>query len=208
MPNWVDNNLSIYGDKDALDKIQAILTADNEFQQREREHYKQEGFTTKQFSFSNLVCPPKEIWDEYFSVRGFGEGIPPVPANNWYGWNNEHWNTKWDACDAEIDRRDTCLTVRFQTAWDGIGCELLDALAETLKDNGATSCVYWFEEEQGWGGEAAWDSDLEQDFFRNVDEWDIPASHADYEVRCKDCRCSWSDNPDDWFDDCPPKEEE
>jgi hypothetical protein len=210
MPNWVDNNLTIYGDKDALDKILAILTGDSEFQQRERDYYANENRSedtfVREFSFSNIVCPPKEIWDEYFSVHGWGENIPPIPQNNWYDWNNEHWNTKWDACEPNIERYDNSLVIHFNTAWSNISDELLDALAVILRDNGATSCGYWFEEEQGWGGERCWDSDLGTDYFRVVDDWHIPESHADYEMRGKDCICDWFD-PEDWFSDCPPKEE-
>ena len=203
MPNWVSNTITIYGDKEGLEQIHTRLTADSEFQKREREHYESEGDTPRAFSFSNLVCPPKEIWDEYFTTASF-----PMPENNWYNWNNYNWNTKWDACEAEVELNPTNLTIRFETAWDKTGDELLDALVALVREHGGKSIGYWYEEEQGWGGEMWWDADLNTDHFRHTDNWDIPQSHEDYEMRDKECMCVlYPDDPLMSFPDCPKEEE-
>ena len=203
MPNWVDNAITINGEPERLEAIQAILTADSEFQKREREHYnKEDGATQRVFSLSNLVCPPKEIWEDYFTTADGKE-----PTNNWYSWNIYHWGTKWDAVEPDVDLDGDTLTIRFQTAWDCVGVEVLDALADILCSNNALWCTYWYEEEQGWGGERIWDNHEDtRGYFRLLEEWGIPESHADYKYRDKDCPCEWSTVQ--VFDDCPEVEEE
>ncbi|CAB4172046.1 hypothetical protein UFOVP1346_55 [uncultured Caudovirales phage] len=51
---------------------------------------------------------------------------PESEKDNWYNWNCEHWGTKWDACDAQVDHSDLgweceegeeSLTYSFDTAW-------------------------------------------------------------------------------------------
>jgi hypothetical protein len=58
------------------------------------------------------------------------------------------------------------------------------------------------EEEQGWGVEfEGTDGEL-----MVADEWDIPESHADFKARdnVDGCACAhYSDEPDEWYDDCP-----
>lgn len=205
MPNWVDNCLTIVGETEKVKAVIAVLTQDNEFLQREREYYKED--TKREFSFSNLVCPPKEIWDEYFMPSGFSPDPEKMKLYNntetgWYEWNNAHWGTKWDVDDVEIDVE--VGTIRFNTAWSCVSDELLKALAELLSSYGLESCGYWYEEEQGWGGEMNWYADLGRNYFHHTDEWDIPNSHADYAERGKDCICDYSD---DTFEDCPTREE-
>jgi hypothetical protein len=59
---------------------------------------------------------------------------------------------------------------------------------------------YW-EEEQGWGGEAIGAGG----YYSITKEWDIPNSHSDYVERDREesCICSWADDKDDWYEDCP-----
>jgi hypothetical protein len=60
---------------------------------------------------------------------------------------------------------------------------------------------FWYEEEQGWGGELVMiDSNITAQH-----SWDIPDSHADYMAQDKDCVCSWDDDTDSWYEDCPGK---
>lgn len=201
MPNWVSNTISIDGDKEGLYKIYTALSADNEFLQREAKEYQGDGTDSvkREMSFSNLVCPPEEIWDDYFTVS-----TATCPENNWYPWNNQHWNTKWDCVDVDVDWGETNLTIRFNTAWSPMGDELLQALADLLRLHGATSAYYSYEEEQGWGGEF-W---LADGYFVETEFWDIPQSHADYLDRDKECMCTlYPDDPTFRFDDCPKEGE-
>jgi hypothetical protein len=69
------------------------------------------------------------------------------------------------------------------------------------------------EEEQGWGAEySTYDSEDEDGKpikeLNLVREWDIPNSHADYVDRDNEdgCVCSWNDDPEDLFEDCPTAE--
>ncbi|WP_427921153.1 hypothetical protein [Streptomyces sp. cg40] len=44
------------------------------------------------------------------NVRDYG-----VPT--WYEWRNEHWGTKWNACEVKLEAHGAGLTYRFDTAW-------------------------------------------------------------------------------------------
>lgn len=35
---------------------------------------------------------------------------------SWYDWNTDHWGTKWNASDTEIDTK--LQRIEFDTAWD------------------------------------------------------------------------------------------
>jgi hypothetical protein len=59
---------------------------------------------------------------------------------------------------------------------------------------------------QAGGGE----EDGEERSLIETKSWDIPASHADYVERDNEdgCLCSYSDDEDDWYDDCPRENKE
>ena len=61
------------------------------------------------------------------------------------------------------------------------------------------------EEEQGWGVEY----DSVSGELVETNSWDIPDSHADYVGRDNEdgCVCSYEDDQDEWYNDCPKEEE-
>jgi len=219
MPNWVFNTLVIYGDSEKRKAVEAVLGADNELSryayevssQRNRETAEKFGreydtvpYKVSALDFHNLVSPPKEAWEEYVGMSGVGDSPPMMSEHNWYSWRINNWNVKWNAVEANAEHEADNTTYRFDTAWDRIGEQLLTALAELLSQHGVTNATLRYEEEQGWGGELSWDLDLDDNYFRATDEWDIPNSHADYELRDSVCMCVlYEDDPDMWFADCP-----
>ena len=212
MPNWVDNSIQIKGSEHSLERIKTILTKQNDFIRAQNKGNEEYPLSKNELTFSNILCPPAEIWEEYFMPSGYSSDPELAKKYNntetgWYEWNNKHWGTKWDACESIVEGEpaDGSIRLYFQTAWSPVSDELLSALAEILTISGAESANYWYEEEQGWGGEMSWDRDLNQPWFRQVDEWDIPNSHADYEMRGRDCVCTWNDY---MYPDCPKSETE
>lgn len=225
MPNWVYNTLTIQSqDADLLAAVKAKLAQpyDTHYPKAEYDHDKKEWVKIPNtqthedvLSFWNIVAPTD--LDAYY------ESEKPKPAdishadlfaefehnkaesNNWYWWNVRNWGSKWDACEVslQIDEPNT-LSYRFDTAW-APPLPAIEALCEQYPELLVT---LHFEEEQGWGGEIT----TQHGTVINKEEWDIPESHADYELReqeCSRCLYPYTDANGEWkdldmlFDDCP-----
>lgn len=193
MPNWVTNRVYVFGSKDALEAFD---------KQARKEPITRQPKEDKEvvLSFANFIAPPQEALDsgEYHATNGFenGEHIGNT-RNNWYNFNNREWGTKWDACGADLERLDGQLSYAFETAW-GQPTPVFEAMTKQFPN---LEFEFWWEEEQGWGGEATGS----EGFFSETDSWDIPDSHADYVDRMNEdgCICAWEHDQDDWYDDCP-----
>ena len=177
MPNWVENSVTIKSSEEDISQIITQLSVEQPSKD-----------TESKISFMNIVSPPEDYMNTY------NEG------SNWYMWNVEHWGTKWDTCEPHyFSSSSTSVTYGFQTAWSP-PIPVFQKLSEQYPN--AKITLEW-EEEQGFGGE--------EEFLGGthtmLSSWDIPSSHSDYEARDKDCPCNWSDEPDDWFEDCPTNEE-
>ena len=118
MPNWCNNNLTVTGDAESLQKfLTAITNAD-------------ESITI----LKNLVPFPtelegKEITDKDGNV--FGRAF----TDEGYSWCLRNWGTKWGDCETDIvSFDDACLAVRYQTAWSPAleGLERVSLLFPTL----------------------------------------------------------------------------
>ena len=203
MPNWVFCNLSVTGEKDAVEafdtemrKPYPVFTYPEGQEERGYGHLdgKWQMSEGGEFSFWNALAPTD--LEAYFT------------GDAWYGWNCANWGCKWDAKVEDEDSYDypsgeRSRTYRFDTAWSpptGVFaalCEKYPHLELSLS----------YEEEQGWGGV------LESDNEGGVivaEEYDIPQSHADYVARDREdsCNCAWGDDESDWYDDCPREEED
>jgi hypothetical protein len=207
MPNWVSNNVSITAkSKSDLDVfLEKAKGADSKIKEDERE-----------FHFGAFVHPSDEDvpyykgelkdekpegWDELSSAEQLAHNLK-FSGRDWYDWNVTNWGTKWDACETYVSREsDLSVSVGFQTAW-GIPEPLLRAMTEQHPE---LNFSVWAEEEQGWGAEyVGANGEL-----ITTDEWDIPNSHADYAKRDREdsCVCSYEDDKEEWYDDCPNKQD-
>ena len=189
MPNWVFNSIVVDGsDADVtafLDhaKKQTPFCANDDHE--------------REFNFHSFITPPADKVEEYLGRSGFIDGkIVGDGEFNWYQWNNANWDTKWNACDVNIDRSSVgSATISFDTAW----CPpmpIFRAIAEQFPN---LDFDIEYEEEQGWGGSLRY-AKGELTF---ESEWDCPNSHADYTERGRDCVCSYEDDEEYWYDDCP-----
>lgn len=202
MPNWVNNNVTVNGSSDALNKfwehiqVKPRLCNDSE-----------ENFT---MSFHSFVTDENLDYDVYHGIHGSGpDGPVGDTEDNWYPWNNKHWGTKWDACEAYTVRYGSetpdggfnakSIAMEFQTAWSAPELVFL-AMATQWPD---LTFEVWWEEEQGFGESATYSAGS----FVITDTWDIPNSHEDYVNRDNPdgCICSWDDNKENWYEDCPGK---
>lgn len=201
MPNWVYNSVSVSGG--TPDQIKSFWEKASTPRPDTIDDNKEIVMREEGFSFWNFIAPPQEAVEsgEYFGTNGWQDGkkVGDTP-NNWYEWNNEHWNTKWDACDPSYDLDDSNLSIHFSTAWS-IPYPVFEAMVQQHPE---LHFSFYSEEEQGWGAEYSGDSG----YIELVKEWDIPNSHADYEALDRDCWGCESGDPDDLYDDCPRPDEE
>lgn len=195
MPNWVYNTINVSGHYKYVLEVKQVLsqpvpthkpkedttwdTVDGEWVMEETD-----------FSFWNVVAPPRESWEEYFT------------GDTFYNWNITNWGCKWDArnydgnmLESEFLSEDSDsneLTYRIETAWSP-PIEFMDAMAKRFP---MCQIELAYEEEQGWGGERVYDAG---ELFSSS-EYDIPESHADYMERGMDCYFCEYDEP---APDCP-----
>jgi hypothetical protein len=206
MPNWVSNNVSVTA------KSKAELDAFLEKAKGEQSKIRNEG--NEDFHFGAFIHPSDEDlpyykgeltdekpegWDELSSAEQMAHNLK-FSGRGWYDWNITNWGTKWDAGDVYVQTTDDLTaSISFQTAWSPPE-PIFKAIVEQFPE---LDFQIWFEEEQGWGGELA-GSNGELSLTK---EWDIPDSHADYVERdnVDGCTCSWDDDKENWYDDCPNK---
>jgi hypothetical protein len=211
MPNHVYNTVTLTGNFRDLTMLKLLLNIPHECQHNHGDD------SISPFNFFNLVAPDKSILDEYYGAEPTYENLEDRfkhSTNHWYDWNIRNWSTKWNAYDVSysdtfdydnIDDNQNNVSYGFNTAWSPPE-KIIEALANKIKELKLNVTFDWFyEEEQGWGGEFYYNGDT----LSVVKEWDIPASHVDYESQDKveQCICGWSDDMDDWFEDCPRPEE-
>jgi hypothetical protein len=104
MPNWVYTSVSISGSKEQIAqfKEQAGKPHPNSW----NEATGSVEYEKEDISFWNFIAPPDEAVQsgEYFGTHGWsgGEQKGDTPTN-WYNWNNDNWDTKWDACNPSLD---------------------------------------------------------------------------------------------------------
>jgi len=197
MPNWVSNNLTIYGSAEDIADFKEKAS-----QAKTTVWEGKEALDEAVLSFMNFIAPPQEAIasGEYYGTHGWKDGkeVGRTP-NNWYEFNSREWGTKWDASDEELtEESETSLTYNFQTAW-APPTPVFQAMAEQHK--GLTFYIECIEE-QGWGvAYEGKDGEL-----MTTDEWDIPETHAESIHRKNSCYCEWADPITDrehFFSDCP-----
>jgi hypothetical protein len=231
MPNWCFNELTVTGDKRTVKKLVAhvarpyeALRDPNGFGTVESpKPFVKETITPEGgFSFMNCISPSDVVsyYCVYRNLDGtekdnkkvnegglnfmsellFGgmhkstNGDEVAVGQGWYEWNNANWGTKWDCSNAVFDGNNSW---EFDTPW-GPPIEAINHLARQFP---TLTFTLRYMEEQGWGGVHEW-SDGEG---CETESWDIPESHADNVKTGRDCQCSYEDDLEYLYDDCPKK---
>lgn len=171
MPNWCENNITIYHDnEDVIKKIQEDM----------REDWSEEvdGETktgTVWFSFSKLRAMPEELRNTESPNRIFAtqkecddymkeyKDHPIISASaqtqeqvdalqkkygatNWYDWAIENWGTKWQPNEVDMESDGNILNYAFDTPWSPptpIYHALVEKYPEIAED------ISWFYNEPG-----------------------------------------------------------
>jgi hypothetical protein len=111
MPNWCQNNLSIYGKKEEMIKfIEAISISEGEYVLLEKLYP-----TPEELLLGNLSMPNDE--QQLANQEKFG-------YKSWYDWRIDKWGTKWTESDLQIgqelthyDNGKSAIAFNFESAW-------------------------------------------------------------------------------------------
>ena len=142
MPNWCKNRVDFYSEnKEDLKKVLDI-------------------FSNKESIFGQII--PEPNWkttpnkDGELPVDGEYPYPPHFPESGitddrWYNWRVANWDTKWDACDADIEEERygelnelECFTAEFDTAWSPP-----EAICHALREMFPDISISWFFDEPG-----------------------------------------------------------
>lgn len=177
MPNWVDNDLRIYGSEEELRKIKDFVTNED-----------------GEFDFKKIIPPPDhpDYNDEPLSV------IDKSPFN-WYNWNWDNWGTKWNARESIVTGpEDGCLHAWFQTAW-ATPVPVTMALSKLFPSVRIEH--RYIEEADFFCGYLHVIAGREME-----DSWEDLPNHNNVEEFGRECQCYWNDDQEYWYDDCPREE--
>lgn len=96
---------------------QKIRISDWNYTDKFKELKKQILNENNEFDFNLLIPQPENI---FLEPLGDEERQMCIEQNrpNWYDWNEENWNTKWNAYDTDVIRNDDTIEFTFQTAWN------------------------------------------------------------------------------------------
>lgn len=196
MPNWVYNNLTISPNEDAggtvKDVAELVEQVGKNYTVKVKDYSTgeiKESTVESPFSFWNIVHPEGEALERYDQSLIEG-GASPF----WYDWNVNHWGTKWETGEVNFtDHGPDHKQYYFETAWS----PPMEAMLNLSAQHPNLHIELEWEEEQGFGGTYV----FHDGSYIISDEYDIPASHADYVARDKECGCEIWGEPS--FDDCP-----
>lgn len=191
MPNWCSNTLKVEGEIEELANLIKFLN------QPYTITYGEKTFTYSKpvFSFRNVIQPPEENLEEYYK-------------NGWYGWNIEHWGTKWDIANADgtsgsdvFCEKDSLpmnyVTYVFDTAWAPPRpvIEALSAKYPTL-----TFTHSYIEP-----GMCFWGIDIYSNGVKESEIYEDDISHKAYTLLGNEegCICNYQEDDEYIYSDCP-----
>lgn len=124
MPNWCNNQVTFSGTTEDINNIIEFVEGDMDLVD------------------GSLIVEP-------FSL----DAIIPMPADllvgdDWYGWRNENWGTKWDATNGDMfdDSKEGFVSYIFDTAWSPP-----EPIYNALKEKYPEVRISWFYDEPGMG---------------------------------------------------------
>lgn len=201
MSNTVYNSMVVTGKTGLVAKFKFDMSAPRPYEVKQgyvsripTDELKLE-MVSKIFTFWNVLRPPVERYERYFSVSGWvgGKQYGEDDEYNWHNWNMANWNTKWDAHEIQVVGGDELPDgkaywhIDFRTA--------NTPPTNVFKMLGIAYPELTFEvksiEEEGWGEEAIYTGGRMLHFR----EWDIPKTHGEAEKVWSECPCvekKWS----------------
>ena len=114
MPNWCYNRVTAYGDEDKLKEIEKIFESKTPF----NDIFPMPDWKNTPNENGELPVLHQEFnknGDLFYETYNFPDGRND---DRWYDWRLQHWDTKWEASEVELDYEDSeILRVEFDTAW-------------------------------------------------------------------------------------------
>ena len=125
MPNWTQNEVQIFGDKQKMDIFKKSVESKK-----------------RKFDFDLIVPKPKVLENvesviieknkekvkaenitgdlKKMMLEGCisGDEKDTFPNKCWYEWCIHNWGTKWNACEVALSEFPEYLEYKFETAWD------------------------------------------------------------------------------------------
>ena len=151
MPNHVQSIISISGTKESVERVKNRILVTEEYISELNERNKNLADDFKiaipklgTLTMNRLIPKPTNIYQGMLSnveEEKYGE------ENCWYVWNINHWGTKWDAYEQEINMNgDDVMTIMFQTAWNA-PIPYMKKLAEVCTEEGCEMSGYFSDED-------------------------------------------------------------
>ena len=114
MHNWCHNRVTAYGNEDKIEEVKKIFESKTPF----NDIFPMPDFKTipnekgELPKLEQMKNPDGSIlWETYNFPDGRND-------DRWYDWRLQHWDTKWEASEVEIELDDSeILRVEFDTAW-------------------------------------------------------------------------------------------
>ena len=177
MPNWCQNEVSIYGDKEDIEKLKAeVFTVDEVTKQSYLDFNK---VVPMPKELEDSVSPPNVVSDEFIRMRDLLKANPSIQsiwvngrqikddgwsekfitesqseilkktygADNWFDWRVTNWGTKWDIGGDSIDFYDED-DDRIELHFD-TAWSPPDEIYQALRDKYEDIEITWFYREDG-----------------------------------------------------------
>ena len=117
MPNWCRNRITVYGNEqtDKIKEVEKIFESKTPFNdifpQPDWKNTPNEKGELPVLEQHKHPETGKIVWETYNFPDGKND-------DRWYDWRLQHWDTKWEASEVEIELDDSeILRVEFDTAW-------------------------------------------------------------------------------------------
>ena len=149
MPNWCENNLSIYGKQEEMKKLMEVITiGEDEYSLLEKLYS-----TPDELNIGDVSMNPDEQQIANFEKFGY---------KSWYDWRVDKWGTKWPESSLSIGQEYTenqdgtsVIAFNFETAW----APPIEAFNEiTKRYPNILFCLYYEEPGMGFCGRNVWGS--------------------------------------------------
>ena len=160
MPNWCENNLSIYGEIEEMKKIMAVIKIDDDtYSLLEKLYPTPDELKADNVKFFNETDNSE---DEKDRIKKFG-------YKNWYDWRIAKWGTKWTESDLQIGQEYTehidhaVIAFNFNSAWSP-PIEAFNKISEDYPN--LVFCLYYEEPGMGFCGSNIWANGEEKESYQ------------------------------------------
>lgn len=155
MPNWCENQLSIYGPKEEVTSLfEKIKKPVVDHENQEFNILENLYPTPSQLLVGNAATLEKD-WSEQQKINNQELGY-----SDWYGWRNENWGTKWGDCETHLAQTLTASPNNFATvafSFDTAWAPPIEAFHKIASDYPKILfCLYYQEPGMGFCGKNVW----------------------------------------------------